>query len=255
MPDIKQALYEAVVGIIRDELAKVNPRPDDGEQPQTGTVPSAVVGKKWTVMAPFSKKGSTTSPENLPILQAEKDPRYKDVLRLVGGAVSFRATADGTHSANSKYPRCELREMKDEAWSNAAWSNKTGTHTIEGTYAVTHTFKARPQLAFVQIHDGGDDVLQVSVDRDTVALFYNDKKTRVELGTFKPGEKMKVKLVAKESKVEVYYNDEKRADVPKTGTSWYFKTGAYLQTNVTDWGEEAGAYGEVTIHALKVTHS
>lgn len=222
--------------------------------PVGSTQPSAVVGTKWTVMAPFYKVGSTSSPENLPILQAEKDSRYATVMYPENGGITFKANAGGAHSANSKYARAELREMKDDAWTNGSWTNTSGTHTLEGEVSVTHNFVKRPQLVFAQIHDGSDDVLQLAVDGSKVVLFYNDKTSVVDLGTYTPNQKMTYKLVAAGSKVEVYFNGVKKHDVPKSGSGWYFKTGSYLQTNVADWAEASTATGAVTIYSVKVTH-
>ncbi len=43
-------------------------------------------------------------------------------------------------------------------------------------------------------------------------------------------------------------------EMPLSGTGWFFKTGAYVQSNL-EKGDKAGTVGEVTIYSVKVTHS
>jgi hypothetical protein len=232
-----------------------DPTPDPTPTPgPTAGLPSEVVGRKWTVMAPFSKAGSTDSPENLQILKAETDSRYKSVFYVSDKGVVFKTRADGVHSPNSKYPRCELREMKDEAWTNGSWSNASGTHTLEGTYSIRHTLVKRPQLCFAQMHDASDDVFECCYDAGKLVCFYEDKaKTIILEPAYIEGTTFSVKLVASGGKTDVYYNGQLKGSVPKSGSGLYWKSGCYLQSNVANWAEAPDAYGEVTISSLKLS--
>ena len=63
-----------------------------------------------------------------------------------------------------------------------------------------------------------------------------------------------VRIVAADSKVDVLYNGEKKAELPLSGSGWYWKVGAYVQSS-TDKGESPDATGEVTVYSLKCVHA
>jgi hypothetical protein len=54
--------------------------------------------------------------------------------------------------------------------------------------------------------------------------------------------------------VEVFLDGVRKAEVPLSGSGWYFKTGSYVQSNV-DRGEASDAVGEVVIHGLALEHA
>lgn len=231
------------------------PGPNPPPPPPSGTKPSEMFGRNWTIMAPFNKPGATNSPENLYLSKAEADSRYAAVLYAKNGGWAFKTRADGVHSANSKYPRTELREMKDENWEEAAWSNKSGTHTLTGRYSVFMSLIKRPQVVLAQIHDDSDDVMQVAYDDGKLVAFYDDKAKVITLEPNYQGGTFDIQIMASNSEIRVYYNGAMKGVIPKSGDGWYFKAGTYLQSNVADWSEAPDAYGEVTIYSLKVSHS
>jgi hypothetical protein len=53
---------------------------------------------------------------------------------------------------------------------------------------------------------------------------------------------------------KVHYNDQKTAELPLKGSGWYWKVGAYVQTNTSN-GDRADAVGAVTVYALQVNHN
>lgn len=63
-----------------------------------------------------------------------------------------------------------------------------------------------------------------------------------------------LETVAADSRVKIYYNDELKANIPKSGSGWYFESGSYVQSN-PDRGEDADAIAQVVIYALQVVHT
>jgi hypothetical protein len=106
-----------------------------------------------------------------------------------------------------------------------------------------------------QIHDGSDDVMQVRLEGKRLMAQYNDGQSEITIDpAYVLGTVFEVRIVAANSRVQVYYNGQLKATINKSGSSWYFKSGTYLQSN-TSKGEKPTAAGEVVIYALKVTHS
>ena len=68
------------------------------------------------------------------------------------------------------------------------------------------------------------------------------------------GKKFTVKIVTKDEKINVYYNDILKVSYNKSGSGYYFKAGCYTQTNISK-GDSASSYGEVTIYNLQVSHT
>ena len=164
----------------------------------------------------------------------------------------FSARGDGVTTKNSHYPRSELREMNGSA--KAAWSNTSGTHTLDVCEAITQVPSAKPEVVGAQIHDDNDDVLQIRLEGQKLMVQYDDGKSEQVLDpAYQLGTPYHVRIIAADSKVDVLYNGEKKAELPLTGSGWYWKVGAYVQANA-DTGD-AQSTGAVTVYALQVNHS
>lgn len=226
-----------------------NPTPNPDPIPQPQPQPSALDFTNWTLMLPTGGQGD---PDNDYPAKTGEVPNV--FFKNTDGSYTFRTRVDGVHSPNSQYPRTELREMKDANWGKAAWSNKSGTHTLELRQAITHTPVAKPHVVSAQIHDGSDDVMQVRLEGKELAVHYNDGNSKVlidpnyQVGTF-----FDVKIEASGSRIKVSYNGVQKADIAKSGSNWYFKTGCYVQSNPSK-GDVPDAYGEVVISKMVVEH-
>jgi Alginate lyase len=168
--------------------------------------------------------------------------------------VTFAANCGGATTSGSGYPRSELREMTTNGTTEAAWSNSSGTHTMIVREAITHLPVAKPHVVAGQIHDASDDVIEVRLEGthlfvDHNGTNYGDLNASYALGTI-----FTLKIVAGNGNIDVYYDDVLKVHHPQTGSGWYYKAGAYTQSN-TSKGDAPDAYGEVIIYALQVTHS
>jgi hypothetical protein len=168
--------------------------------------------------------------------------------------IVFAANAGGVTTKNSKYARSELREM--DGTEKAAWSNTSGRHTLELCEAITKVpIGGKPEVVAAQIHDGNDDVLQIRLEDKTLIAKYADGEQTVVLDDgYQLGTPYSLTIDASDSKVVVFYKGQQRADLPLAGDGWYWKVGAYVQSNV-ERGADPGAIGEVVVHSVRVTHS
>ena len=246
-------------------------KPDQPEpQPAgRGRVPTDVlpVLKTWTITTTTGKPGS---PTNLYPAQLGDGAGHIPGVFYVrdDGGVMFHATVDGVTTKNSKRCRVEGRQMADGRWTKAAWSG-ADPHALDAELWIsTAGLTKRKRVSGLQIHDGGDDVLQVVADAELgLAVLTDDGKTvhvldaayrdeqrcTVRIETGRNRRKSGGKTVAD---VVVTYRSgdvSKTVTIEKVGTSWYYKAGCYLQASMAEHGEPATAYGEVVIYRLDAT--
>ena len=166
--------------------------------------------------------------------------------------VVFNAPVGGVTTSNSGYPRSELREMS--GGTEASWSNTTGVHTMTVTEAITHLPVVKPHVVAAQVHDAEDDVVMVRLEGSKLFVEQNGDSIGTLDAAYRLGTVFTVKLEASGGHVKVFYNGVLKVDSLRSGSGWYFKAGAYTQSNPTK-GDAPDAYGEVVIYALDVTHA
>ena len=204
----------------------------------------------WYLTLPTGAEGTPDTIEN-PNLAKFANEFFK--LNSSRDGVVFSARADGVTTKNSSYPRSELREMNGS--EKASWSNTSGSHTLDVCEAITKTPSTKPEVVAAQIHDGSDDVMQIRLEGKTLMVQYNDGKTETVIDpNYALGTPYNVRIVAEGGKVDVLYNGQKKAELPLSGSGWYWKVGAYVQSS-TDKGESPDATGEVTVYSLRCVHA
>jgi hypothetical protein len=60
------------------------------------------------------------------------------------------------------------------------------------------------------------------------------------------------RIVAADSQVTVAYNGQQKAELPLSGSGWYWKVGAYVQANQGQSDPEV--LGEVIVYSSEITH-
>jgi Alginate lyase len=204
----------------------------------------------WYLTLPTGRPGSPDTVEN-PDLATFTNEFFKVNDKRDG--VAFTANAGGVTTKNSRYPRSELREMNGA--EKAAWSNASGTHTLDVCEAITKVPAAKPEVVAAQIHDAKDDVLQIRLEGQKLVVQYDDGASEAVVDpNYVLGTPYTIRITAAGGKVEVLYNGEKKAELPLTGSGWYWKVGAYVQSN-TGKGDAAGATGEVIVYSLNPVHA
>lgn len=201
----------------------------------------------WTLMLPTGAQGD---PDNIYPTQA-----IPGVFYVADGAVRYRAPTTGVHSPNSHYPRAESREMRAAKWDEAAWSNRSGRHVLTVDEAFIELPAAKPHVVGVQIHDASDDVIQVRLEGTELAVHYHDGNDKLLLTpSYALGTRFSVQIVAADSVVKVIYNGADKGNLPLAGGGWYWKVGAYVQSN-PDKGDGPGNFGEVAVYSISSTHT
>jgi hypothetical protein len=214
-------------------------------------LPSDVIDlRDWYLTLPTGQQGDPDTVEN-PALEEFTNEFF--TLNPTRDGVVFSAHGAGVTTKNSRYPRSELREMDGD--EKAAWTNTSGTHTLEVCEAVTKVPSAKPEVVAAQIHDGKDDVMQIRLEDRTLMVQYDDGGSEVVIDPdYALGTPYHVRIVAANGEVEVLYNGEKKADLPLSGSGWYWKVGAYVQSNSGE-GDGADSVGEVTVYSLNRVHA
>lgn len=166
----------------------------------------------------------------------------------------FRAACDGEQTVNSKYPRCELREMQPGGEDEVRWGTDDGqAHSLVVDLAVTRLPEVKDHVVVVQIHDRDDDVLMVRVEGKKLLIERNGADD-LYLSRWHPvGERVRLKIVASDGRIRAWRDDRPVMDWETDRQGCYFKTGCYPQSN---WATEQqpGSLGEVRLHQLEVSH-
>ncbi len=204
----------------------------------------------WKITLPIDSNGDSRPDEILqPQLASLSVAPY--FYREKNGVI-FRAHAGGATTRNSSYPRSELREMSGK--SLASWSNTSGTHTMIIKQAITNTPGVKPHVVAGQIHDANDDVVMVRLEGNHLFVEADGKSIGSLDTNYTLGRVFTVKIVAANSKIQVYYNDHLKVSYARAGSGYYFKAGCYTQTN-TSKGSSADTFGQVVIYSLQVSHN
>jgi cytoskeletal protein RodZ len=218
---------------------------------RTASKPGELIDtNEWYLTLPTGKAGSPDTIEGSQL--ATYHSKFFDLTTARDGIV-FNAGADGVTTKNSHYPRSELREMNGS--EKASWSNTSGTHVFDVREAFTKLPGAKPEVVGVQIHDAEDDVMQVRLEGKKLMVQYHDGKSEAVLDPdYQLGTPFDTRIVAANGKVDVLYNGEKKAELPLSGSGWYWKVGAYVQSNGST-GDGAGSTGEVVVYKADISHS
>jgi poly(beta-D-mannuronate) lyase len=204
--------------------------------------------KNWKLTLPTGQEGK---PEEIqgPDLSSFTNKFFR--LNDAENGVVFTANAGGVTTSGSSYPRSELREMNGT--EKAAWDSTAGTHTLDVCEAITKTPTAKPEVVSAQIHDTEDDVLQIRLEGSTLSAQYDDGKGKAVLDpAYRLGTPFRATVVVTAEDIAVSYNGEHKTDIKKSGSGWYWKVGAYVQSNPSK-GEDPDAVGEVVVYSLDMS--
>ncbi|HUP99866.1 MAG TPA: polysaccharide lyase family 7 protein [Aeromicrobium sp.] len=204
----------------------------------------------WKLTLPSG--GDEPDEVDQPKLATFQDPRYFHV-DPVGGGVVFRAPVGGATTANSSYPRSELREMADGGKKEASWSGKKGTHVMTITEAVTALPKKKPEVVAGQIHDDEDDVVMLRLNGTKLFVESDSDSVGVLDPAYQLGTRFTVQFVVTPGLIRVTYNGTKTLGLKRKGSGYYFKAGCYTQSNEDD--HDGNVYGEVVVYSLSVQHT
>ena len=196
------------------------------------------------------------------------DKSYQSLIDGLSEAPYFYVTSDGawvhfqvpmngaTTSANTKYPRCELRELKSDGVTKASWSGSSGTHLMSYKVKVIHTEADKPEVVVGQIHDGSDDTLQIRYEGGTWRASINGTESSTILGNFATGVEVAVEIKLVNGTLTIKINGTTKITTsPGYGSGQYFKVGMYAQQNDHDQNNPSNGFASCEIRDLVVSHS
>ena len=219
------------------------------------SMPSQVLNlTNWKLNVPVAGSNGWSQEIKQPELATYQHSEYFHVSSN-GNAVVFKAPVEGITTSGSKYPRSELREMTNGGRAKADWDIAAGSgiHTMEITQAVTHLPDHKPHVVVGQIHDADNDVIVFRLEGKKLWIDHNGTKSTLLTDQYELGTKFTVKFVAGNGKVDSYYNGQFAESYATNAEHCFFKAGMYTQSNLTK-GDVAGAYGEVEIYNVTITH-
>jgi hypothetical protein len=187
-------------------------------------------------------------------------------MNATGTAVQFQVYCNGGRtSSNTKYPRCELREYATGSTSTkAAWNAASGQHVLRGKTAVLHYAPIKCEICVAQIHDESDDNLQIRAEASSATgaqtwrLSINGTKVKDLISGVTLGQEVAWEIALNNGVLTTKINSstvDTRTPGYSSKSSYYFKSGAYIQFNSTDQANPATEYGRIEMRDLFVSHS
>lgn len=223
------------------------------------TYPSQVLSlTNWKLTLPI---GSSSRPMEIFQPRLSKytiDPWF--VVAANGTGVRFRAPVDAVTTSGSKYPRSELREMKNNGETNASWSSISGIHAMSIVEAITSVPIKKKHVVAGQIHGANDDIIVIRLEYPNLYVNVNGKNVYTLDPHYTLGKLFTIKFAVHDGKTDVYYNGSANPlyTLVKNYSGAYFKAGAYTQSNCSREGSAAfcneNNYGEVIVYQAVVTH-
>jgi hypothetical protein len=244
-----------------------SPTPSPAPTPSSSLPkPSTILNfADWELQEPIASGSSILTIPTAKLLDGYSDAYMYSSSTASGNAVTFFTPENGAHTANSSYPRSELRELMPNG-SDANW-NMSGTNimdaTLEATDITNHT-------VIGQVHIGsplpGSSV--AASTKPLLELYYysngslvaglekspTGSQTTTTIGTVPLGTKFTYAIQVSGDKVTIKLNNNAPV-VLTAATSFnsygmYFKAGDYLQTTGTS--TTVGAH--VEFYALSIQH-
>lgn len=188
------------------------------------------------------------------------------VMNSAGTGVQFQVFMNGGRtSTNTKYPRSEFREFQTGSTSTkASWNGTSGRHIMRGKTKVMHYAPEKCEVVVAQIHDGGDDRLQIRAEASsptgsqTWRLSLDGSEVDDLISGVALGQEVAWEIDVNAGALTVKINGSTAyttsdAGLPSSGN--YFKVGEYVQQNSTDQDNPSSEYGRSELRDLFVSHS
>jgi len=216
-------------------------------------VPGSVLNlDNWKVQLPTGTDGSPrqVKPPDLQTLDAS--PWFTTDSDC--SAVQFRSPVNGARTANTGYPRSELRELTADG-SLASWSSDSGTHTMTIDEAITHLPETKPEVVAGQIHNGDDQATFRLSGTNLYVTNGDDSRYQLITDSYQLGTRFEARFTVSDDTIKAYYNGTLVATIDRSFTNGNFKAGVYTQANCVKSAPcSSSNYGETLIYQLTVSH-
>jgi len=247
----KKAAAQAAAAAAQKAAAKpAAPAPAPAAASTSALTPSRLLNlANWKVTLPTAGANGNAAEISQPQLATYSDNYFH--LNGAQNGVVFNAPVNGVTTSGSGFPRSELREMN--GGQLASWSSVSGTNTMVVREAITH-LPGRGRIVSAQIHNASDDVIEIYLKN---SMLYVEANGGQNVGTldsaYALGTPFTLQITAANGMITVTYNGGTVVSYPSAGSGYYFKAGAYTQSNMS-YESDPSAYGEVVIYSLQVSH-
>lgn len=187
------------------------------------------------------------------------------VMNATGTGVQMQVFMNGGRtSTNTKYPRCEFREMAvGSTTTKASWSGTSGRHIMRGKSKVMHFAPEKPEVCVAQAHDASDDILMVHVTGSSATgpqtwrIKVNGTTVATPLTNVALGQEVSWDFDLNNGALTVKINGSTAytGNPGYASSGCYFKTGAYAQQNSTDQSNSSTEYSRIELRDLFISHS
>jgi Alginate lyase len=266
------ALVAGVESAASNRAQAVLPYTGGGEPPPSSSDPSTFLningkgngqGGWWNLGIGFPSGHTDITPSQLQNGYVNT-PYY--VMNSAGTAVQMQVFMNGGRtSTNTKYPRCEFREMQTGSTSTkASWNGRSGRHIMRGKTKAMHYAPEKCEKVVAQIHDGSDDRLQIRAEAgsptgsQTWRLSLDGTEVDDLISGVALGQEVAWEIDVNGTSLTVKINGTTQYttsshSLPSSGN--YFKVGEYVQQNSTDQDNPSSEYGRSELRDLFVSHS
>jgi len=213
---------------------------------QTTTLKLFLKSNCWNLTIP-EKDPKTKTPKiiSFPELETFENSFFK----VSNNGILMKVPTNGFTTPNSKYPRCEFRELTQDG-KKASWSTTRGEHLMTVETIVSKVPKNKSQICLAQIHDAEDDICMVRFEKGKMILSGRGFE-KIGLGEAAIDEKISIIMEVKNSYITVTCNGKTSPSYKIPAEGCYFKAGNYLQSNETfDKNDE----GEILLKNLSISH-
>jgi hypothetical protein len=217
--------------------------------PNTTTFHTFVKEEIWNLTIPETDP-KTKNPK---VIKLPELRNYQsDFFSVLPEGIFMAAPVDGATTPNSKYPRCEFREVNPDG-SLAKWDGSKGSHTMKVVTSVRMTPKNKPELCIMQVHDSKDDVFMVRFEKDQLVISGVAIPKGKKILTKKVGlnEDIVIDFKVSNGKAILTVNGD-ITQYPFNYKGCYFKTGAYVQSNRSF--DDKGQLGAVLLKEVSISH-
>ena len=190
----------------------------------------------------------------LPVSQQQELSTFTPYFVLENDHLKLTSPSNGVTTANSRFPRCELRQLIDG--KPGVWSMTKQKNIMEAVLSITKVPKIKPIMCFAQVKSSDLHVQIVELQLrygNLTACYKNSSGQFITefLQKYVLGEKFQIKLIAESGKLQVYIDGIKRTTIKSKNQNCYFKIGSYIQSSVNN-GEDPSSVATTLLYSLKI---
>lgn len=147
-----------------------------------------------------------------------------------GDEIVFKCESNKGTTPNTKYSRCEYREMNKDG-SKASWTMNDDKE-LKFSFKLVEKPEKRPRIVVGQIHDSKDDVIELLIDFTKGKPFYEVMHNTTHYGNIVDDFQLNkwYDVSIKVVKNKIISTCEKTITVESKAKGCYFKVGNYLQS-------------------------